>query len=69
MEDARNMLLANVERDTRHEAAILIRDIESKTKEEADKRARNIITLAISAAPQITSRKPRFPSLLCRTTT
>ena len=47
MEDARNMLLANVERDTRHEAAILIRDIESKTKEEADKRARNIITLAI----------------------
>jgi len=47
MEDARNMLLANVERDTRHDAAILIRDIESKTKEEADKRARNIITLAI----------------------
>ena len=46
-EDARNMLLANVERDTRHDAAILIRDIESKTKEEADKRARNIITLAI----------------------
>ena len=47
MEDARNMLLANVERETRHDAAILIRDIESKTKEEADKRARNIITLAI----------------------
>ena len=47
MEDARNMLLANVERETKHEAAILIRDIESKTKEEADKRARNIITLAI----------------------
>lgn len=47
MEDARNMLLANVERETRHEAALLIRDIESKTKEEADKRARNIITMAI----------------------
>jgi ribonuclease Y len=47
MEDARNMLLANVERETRHDAAILIRDIESKTKEEADKRARNIITMAI----------------------
>ncbi len=47
MDEARNMLLANVERETRHEAAILIRDIESKTKEEADKRARNIITLAI----------------------
>jgi ribonuclease Y len=47
MDDARNMLLANVERETRHDAAIMIRDIESKTKEEADKRARNIVTLAI----------------------
>lgn len=47
MEAAREMLLANVERDARHDAAILIRDIESKTKEEADKRARNIISLAI----------------------
>ncbi len=44
---AREMLLAEVERNTRHDAAILIRDIESKTKEEADKRARNIISLAI----------------------
>ncbi len=47
MDAAREMLLANVERDARHDAAILIRDIESKTKEEADKRARNIISLAI----------------------
>ena len=47
MESAKEMLLADVERDARHEAAILIRDIEAKTKEEADKRARNIITLAI----------------------
>lgn len=47
MDAAKQMLLENVERDARHDAAILIRDIESKTKEEADKRARNIITLAI----------------------
>lgn len=47
MDAAKEMLLANVEHDARHEAAILIRDIESKTKEEADKRARNIISLAI----------------------
>jgi ribonuclease Y len=47
MDAAREMLLANVERDARHDAAILIREIESKTKEEADKRARNIISLAI----------------------
>ncbi len=47
MDDARNMLLANVERETRHEAALMIRDIESKAKEEADKKARNVISLAI----------------------
>ena len=47
MESAKEMLLANVEEDAKHDAAILIRDIEARTKEEADKRARNIITLAI----------------------
>ena len=47
MDAAKEMLLSNVERDARHDAAILIRDIEAKTKEEADKRARNIISLAI----------------------
>ena len=44
MDAAREMLLANVERDARHDAAILIRDIESKTKEEADKRAQHHFT-------------------------
>lgn len=47
MEDARQILLNNVEREAKHDAAILVRDIEAKAKEEADKRARNIITLAI----------------------
>ena len=47
MDAAREMLLSEVERNAKHDAAVLIRDIESKTKEEADKRARNIITLAI----------------------
>ena len=47
MDAAKEILLSNVERDARHEAAILIRDIEAKAKDEADKRARNIISLAI----------------------
>ncbi len=47
MDAAKEMLLADVERDARHDAALLIREIEAKTKDEADKRARNIITLAI----------------------
>ena len=47
MDEAREILLSSVERDARHDAAIMLRDIEAKTKEEADKRARNIISLAI----------------------
>ena len=47
MDEAKEILLGNVERDARHEAAVMLRDIEAKTKEEADKRARNIVALAI----------------------
>jgi ribonuclease Y len=47
MDEAKEILLGNVERDARHEAAIMLREIEAKTKEEADKRARNIVALAI----------------------
>lgn len=46
-EQAREILLNNVEKEARHDAAILVRDIEAKAKEESEKRARNIITLAI----------------------
>lgn len=46
-EDAKNMLLSSVEEEARHEAALLLRDIEQKTKEEAEKKARNIVTMAI----------------------
>ncbi|MBQ2662502.1 MAG: ribonuclease Y [Clostridia bacterium] len=47
MDEAREMLLENVEREARHDAALLIRDIEAKAKEEADKKARNIVSMAI----------------------
>ncbi len=47
MDEAKEILLGNVERDARHEAAVMLREIEAKTKEEADKRARNIVALAI----------------------
>lgn len=46
-EEARNQLLADVEKEIRHDAAMLIKEIEEKAKEEADKRARDIISLAI----------------------
>lgn len=47
IEEAKNLLLANVEKDIKHEASVMIKDVEYKAKEEADKKAREIITGAI----------------------
>ncbi len=46
-DEARKILLDQVNKEVKHEAAIMIKDVESKAKEEADKRAREIITTAI----------------------
>ena len=46
-EDAKQILLADIEKEIQHEAAVLIKDIENKAKEEGDKRAREIVSLAI----------------------
>ena len=46
-DEAKDVLLNNVEKEARHEAALIIRDIESKAKAEADRRAVNIISMAI----------------------
>ncbi len=47
VDEAKQILLANTEKEVRHDASLMIKDIESKAKEEADKRAKNIITNAI----------------------
>lgn len=46
-DDARDLILKRVEDEIKHETAMLIRDVEAQAKEEAEKRARNIISLAI----------------------
>lgn len=46
-EEAREILLDEIRKEITHDAALMIKDIESKAKEEADKRAREIITTAI----------------------
>ncbi len=53
--EAKELLLKQVEIDARHDAAILIKTIEDQAKEEADAKARNIITGAIQrcAADQV----------------
>jgi len=46
-EEAKQLILKRVEEDVRYESAILIKEIETRAKEEAEKRAKNIIALAI----------------------
>ena len=55
MEEAKDILVARVQKDAYHDAAVMVRDIEARAKEEADKKARNIISLAIQkcAADQV----------------
>ena len=47
VDEAKEILLANTEKEIRHEASVMIKDIEAKAKEEADKKAKEIITGAI----------------------
>jgi ribonuclease Y len=46
-EDAKNMLVDRIQKDAYHDAAVMVREIESHAKEEADKKARDIISMAI----------------------
>lgn len=62
MEDARSIILNNVEQEVRHETAQMIKEIEQQAKEEADKKAREIVTLAINAALPTMSRKQLYLS-------
>jgi ribonucrease Y len=46
-EEAKQLLLDEVRKEVKHDAAMLIKEIETKAKEEGDKKAREIITCAI----------------------
>lgn len=46
-EEARSLLLANAREEIKHETAMMIKELEQQAKEDADKKARNIISLAI----------------------
>ena len=47
VEEAKAYLIANIESEVTHEAAMKIKEIEARYKEEADEKAREYITLAI----------------------
>ncbi|WP_425447520.1 ribonuclease Y [Dethiothermospora halolimnae] len=46
-EEAKQLLLNDVKKETSHEAALMIKEIENKAKDEANKRAREIVGYAI----------------------
>ena len=46
-EEAKQILLKDLEKDIRHEASVMIKDIETKAKEEADTKAKEILVGAI----------------------
>ena len=54
-EEAKEFLLRNIEKEIQHDAAVLIKDIEARAKETADKKAKEILTMAIqrSAADHV----------------
>jgi ribonuclease Y len=46
-EEAKNQLLTDVEKEIRHDAVVLVKEIENKAKEEAEKKAQEIIAIAV----------------------
>ncbi|MEW6243376.1 MAG: ribonuclease Y [Bacillota bacterium] len=55
-EEAKKILLSQVEEEIKHEAAMLIREVEQNARDQAEKKAREIISLAIQkcAADHVT---------------
>ena len=54
-DEAEQMIISRVQKEAYHDAAAMVRDIEAKAKDEGEKKARNIIALAIQkcAADQV----------------
>ncbi len=46
-EDAKDLLLSDIQKEIKHEAAMMIKEIEQKAKEEGEKKAKEIISYAI----------------------
>jgi ribonucrease Y len=64
---AKQLLLAEVEQEARHQAGLRLREVEEETKREAERRARNILSvamqrLAAKASAESTTRLVELPS-------
>ena len=46
-DEAKAILVDRIQKDAYHDAAVMVREVEAQAREEADKKARNIVSLAI----------------------
>ncbi|MBR0367575.1 MAG: ribonuclease Y [Clostridia bacterium] len=46
-DEAKQILVDRIQKDAYHDAAVMVREVEAQAREEADKKARNIVSLAI----------------------
>ena len=46
-DEAKQILVGRIQKDAYHDAAVMVREVEAQAREEADKKARNIVSLAI----------------------
>ncbi|WP_405102050.1 ribonuclease Y [Oceanobacillus sp. FSL H7-0719] len=46
-DQAKQIILERIEKDVKHESALMIKETENRAKEEADKKAKNILSLAL----------------------
>ncbi len=55
-DDARDMIMKSTEEELNHELAVMVKESEERAKEEADRKAKNLLSLAIqrTAADQVT---------------
>src|SRR5690625_2568409 len=46
-DQAKKIILERIEKEVKHESALMIKDIENRAREDADKKAKNILSLAL----------------------
>lgn len=65
-EEAKQIILEKVENELSHDIAVTVKESENRAKEEADKRAKEILSLLSSVVQPIMWLKQRYPSLTCQ---
>ena len=68
-DEAKGVLIDRIQKDAYHDAAVMVREVEARAKEEADKRARSIISLAIPKCAADHVAETTVSVVRCPTTT